>query len=77
MKQLKEEATTRLNVEYNFKVNDMQEMLKDKDSLNKALSFSCNDLKEKIDFVEIYGEFKEYYQNYKWKKLGCKVVLKK
>ena len=37
-----------LNNEYNSKMDDMQSMLSDKDSLNKALTDSCNDLKTKI-----------------------------
>ena len=39
----------RLNTEYTSKMDDMQNMLKDKDSLNKALSSSCNDLKAKVE----------------------------
>ena len=39
----------RLNTEYSSKMDDMQDMLKDKDSLNKALSSSCNDLKAKVE----------------------------
>ena len=39
----------RLNTEYNKKMNDIQEMLKDKESLNKVLSSSCNDLKVKVE----------------------------
>lgn len=38
----------KLNAEYNSKMDDMQSMLADKDSLNKALTDSCNDLKHKI-----------------------------
>ena len=38
-----------LNNEYNSKMDDMQSMLSDKDSLNKALTDSCNDLKAKIE----------------------------
>lgn len=38
-----------LNNEYNSKMDDMQSMLSDKDSLNKALTDSCNDLKTKIE----------------------------
>ena len=34
----------KLNAEYNSKMDDMQSMLADKDSLNKALTDSCNDL---------------------------------
>lgn len=36
-----------LTNEYNAKMNDFQTMLADKDSLNKALTDSCNDLKIK------------------------------
>ena len=41
-----------LNTEYNSKMYDMQEMLADKDKLNKALAESCNDLKHKIDDMQ-------------------------
>lgn len=37
-----------LTNEYNSKTDDMESMLADKDKLNKALTDSCNDLKEKI-----------------------------
>ena len=43
------QAIERLNIEYSSKMDDMQNMLKDKDSLNKALSSSCNDLKAKVE----------------------------
>ena len=43
------QAIERLNTEYSSKMEDMQDMLKDKDSLNKALSSSCNDLKVKVE----------------------------
>ena len=43
------QAIERLNTEYSSKMDDMQDMLKDKDSLNKALSSSCNDLKAKVE----------------------------
>lgn len=35
--------------EYNFKMDDLQTMLADKDSLNKALTDSCNELKTKAE----------------------------
>ena len=38
-----------LTSEFEEKMDDMQSMLSDKDSLNKALIGSCNDLKQKID----------------------------
>lgn len=38
--------------EYSTKVDDMQTMLQDKDSLNKALTDSCNDLKQKVDAMQ-------------------------
>lgn len=38
-----------LNTEYDSKMDDMQSMLADKDSLNKALTDSCNDLKHKVE----------------------------
>lgn len=50
------DESARLNVtihdlknEYTSKINDMQTMLVDKDSLNKTLTDSCNDLKEKME----------------------------
>lgn len=41
-----------LNIEYKSKLDDMQSMLADKDSLNKALTDSCNDLKWKIETLK-------------------------
>lgn len=41
-----------LNDEYNSKMDDMQSMLADKDSLNKALTDSCNDLKTKVESMK-------------------------
>lgn len=43
------EVIDSLNNEYNSKMDDMQSMLSDKDSLNKALTDSCNNLKAKIE----------------------------
>lgn len=45
-----------LNNEYNSKMDDMQSMLSDKDSLNKALTDSCNDLKAKIESMKEAAE---------------------
>lgn len=45
-----------LNNEYNSKMDDMQSMLSDKDSLNKALTDSCNDLKNKIEGMKEAAE---------------------
>lgn len=45
-----------LNTEYNAKMYDMQEMLVDKDKLNKALAESCSDLKQKIDDMKVERE---------------------
>lgn len=45
-----------LNNEYNSKMDDMQSMLSDKDSLNKALTDSCNDLKAKIEGMKEAAE---------------------
>lgn len=45
-------AIDRLNTEYNSKMDDMQSMLADKDSLNKALKDSYNDLKAKFDSMK-------------------------
>ena len=42
------EVINSLGDEYNSKMDDMQAMLSDKDSLNKALIDSCTDLKAKI-----------------------------
>ena len=41
-----------LNTEYNSKMDNMQSMLADKDSLNKALTDSCNDLKHKVESMK-------------------------
>lgn len=41
-----------MNTEYNSKMDDMQSMLADKDSLNKALTDSCNDLKHKVESMK-------------------------
>ena len=41
-----------LNNEYHSKMDNMQSMLSDKDSLNKALSDSCNELKVKIESMK-------------------------
>ena len=38
--------------EYHTRLNDLQDMLTDKDSLNKALIDSCNNLKSKIEGME-------------------------
>lgn len=40
-----------LQKEYNSKLDDMQSMLTDKESLNRALTDSCNDLKTKVDVM--------------------------
>lgn len=40
-----------LQKEYNSKLDDMQSMLTDKESLNRALTDSCNDLKAKVDVM--------------------------
>jgi chromosome segregation ATPase len=45
-----------LNNEYNSKMDDMQSMLSDKDSLNKALTDSCNNLKAKIEGMKEAAE---------------------
>ena len=45
-----------LNNEYNSKIDDMQSILSDKDSLNKALTDSCNDLKTKIEGMKEAAE---------------------
>lgn len=50
------QAIERLNTEYNSKMDDMQDMLKDKDNLNKALTSSCNDLKVKVEQMVAEGE---------------------
>lgn len=41
-----------LKNKYNSKMDDMQSMLSDKNSLNKALTDSCNDLKVKIESMK-------------------------
>lgn len=43
------EYIDRLQRENSSKINNMQDMLSDKDSLNRALTDSCNNLKMKID----------------------------
>jgi len=45
-----------LNNEYDSKMDDMQSMLADKDSLNKALTDSCNDLKAKAEGLKEVAE---------------------
>ena len=50
------EVIDSLNHEYNTKMDDMQSMLSDKDSLNKALTDSCNDLKAKIESMREAAE---------------------
>ena len=45
------EYITSLNAEYNSKMDDMQEMLTDKDNLNRALTDSCNNLKSKVEKI--------------------------
>ena len=40
-----------LQKEYNSKLDDMQSMLTDKESLNRALTDSCNELKAKVDVM--------------------------
>lgn len=50
------EVIDSLNNEYNSKMDDMQSMLSDKDSLNKALTHSCNDLKVKIEGMKEAAE---------------------
>lgn len=73
------DETARLNVtihdlknEYTSKMNDMQTMLADKDSLNKTLTDSCNNLKEKLEYrkeaaekaVKIQKEFDRLQQTH-------------
>lgn len=41
-----------LKEEFNTKADDYEEMLKDKNDLNKALMTTCNDLKAKLDAYE-------------------------
>lgn len=50
------EVIDSLNNEYNSKMDDMQSMLSDKDSLNKALTDSCNDLKAKVEDMKEAAE---------------------
>ena len=63
------QAIERLNAEYNSKMDDMQDMLKDKDNLNKALTSSCNDLKAKVEQMateeEQNKEFRQELNNLK------------
>ena len=48
----------RLKTEYSSKTNDLQAQLTDKDSLNRALTDSCNDLKNKLNALQ--EEHKEF-----------------
>lgn len=41
-----------LRLEYRQKMDDMQAMLEDKEKLNRALTDSCNDIKEKLDSMK-------------------------
>ena len=41
-----------LKTEYSSKTNDLQAQLTDKDSLNRALTDSCNDLKNKLNALQ-------------------------
>ena len=41
-----------LEQEYSSKTEDLQSMLSDKDSLNRALTDSCNDLKDKLNAMQ-------------------------
>lgn len=47
-----------LKTEYSSKTNDLQSQLTDKDSLNRALTDSCNDLKNKLNALQ--EEHKEF-----------------
>lgn len=47
-----------LKIEYSSKTNDLQAQLTDKDSLNRALTDSCNDLKNKLNVLQ--EEHKEF-----------------
>lgn len=47
---------SKLNSEYGSKIDDLQSMLSDKDSLNKALTDSCNDLKLKNESMKEIAE---------------------
>ena len=47
-----------LKTEYSSKTNDLQAQLTDKDSLNRALTYSCNDLKNKLNALQ--EEHKEF-----------------
>lgn len=47
-----------LKTEYSSKTNDLQSQLTDKDSLNRALTDSCNDLKNKLNVLQ--EEHKEF-----------------
>ena len=47
-----------LKTEYSSKTNDLQAQLTDKDSLNRALTDSCNDLKNKLNALQ--EEHKEF-----------------
>lgn len=63
-----------LNTEYSSKMDDMQAMLADKDSLNKALTDSCNTLKNKVESmvhdVEQIAEYKKSLEELKQERDG-------
>ena len=51
-----QQALNRLTEEFNSKMNDLQNMLQDKDNLNKALTSSCNDLKVQVEQMKADAE---------------------
>lgn len=52
-----------LKKDYDIRLTDMEGMLADKDSLNKALTDSCNDLKTKLESMKEVAEQAEIFQN--------------
>ncbi len=68
--QMYEDENVRLNgiidsltKEYNTKMDDLQTMLADKDSLNKALTDSCNELKPKVEGMKKAAEYTAVLQS--------------
>ena len=70
-----------LKIEYKFKMDDMQVMLSDKNTLNKALTDSCNDLKQKMatltrDMEQMEGIKKAFHDLQKeYEKITAKSAL--
>lgn len=53
------DTIAKMQQEHTQKITDMQQMLTDKESLNKALTDSCNDLKSKMDQMTVAAQENE------------------